>query len=130
MNNKKYHTVGTTPKFNRKIVDKIDTPNTHIYTWKNYSDAKLVLSAQTFNSIPIVMGHGEIICVLFFIVTSTVVQLYHEIICLNWSQSPTGKGNINICWLSCSDPLVFYLSTILFIYLAFKYLAVIVSDDG
>ena len=31
--NKKYHTVGTIPKFNRKIVlgVKIDTPNTQIH---------------------------------------------------------------------------------------------------
>ena len=89
MKNKKYHTAGTAPKCNRKIVEKIDTPNTHIYTWKNYSDAKLVLSAQTFNNIPIVMGHGERICALFIIVTSTVVHLYHEIIYLN-------KGNNKI----------------------------------
>jgi len=33
MKNKKYHTVGTVPKSNRKIVErgKIDIPNTQIY---------------------------------------------------------------------------------------------------
>jgi len=32
-NNKKYHTVGTTPKFNKKPVegDKFNTPNTQIH---------------------------------------------------------------------------------------------------
>ena len=33
MRNKKYHTVGTFPRSNRKIVERgrIDTPNTHIH---------------------------------------------------------------------------------------------------
>jgi len=37
MKNKKHHTVGTVPKYNRKIVEKIDTPNTqihdHVLSW-------------------------------------------------------------------------------------------------
>ena len=60
MKNEKYQTVGTFPKFNRKIVarDKIDTPNTQIHdnslsclgtgTSIKSGGVKLILLAQTF----------------------------------------------------------------------------------
>ena len=54
LRNKKYHTFGTVPKSNRKIVERgnIDNPSTevndHSLFWLGTVDVKLVLLAQTF----------------------------------------------------------------------------------
>ena len=59
MNNKKFHTVGTIPKFNRKIIERgnIDIPNIHVHdrslflfgtrVSKVYDGLKLVLWAKS-----------------------------------------------------------------------------------
>jgi hypothetical protein len=52
MKNKKYHTVGTIPKYNRKIVErgKIDTLNTHKKTIIEFYNKLLIFRAFSFLS--------------------------------------------------------------------------------